>query len=337
MGKSILYIGNKLASKGRTATTIDTLSLLLQQEGITVYTASSYSNKLLRFLDMFFAVFRYSSKVSVVFIDTYSTQNFYFAVVVSKVCRLLKIPYIPILHGGNLPNRLETSAKLSEKLFKNAKVNISPSHYLLDAFKAKGYQNVKYIPNSIALQDYPFFLRKELQPRLLWVRSFAEIYNPILAIEVIKKLHKNGIEATLTMVGPEKDGTLAVCKQEAEKYNLPITFTGKMERLEWISLSKNFDIFINTTNFDNTPVSLIEAAALGLPIVSTQVGGIPYLLKDQETALLVPPNNAKAFAIAIESLLSNSSLAESLMKNGREKATTFNWELVKQEWLSLIN
>lgn len=337
MNNFILYIGNKLASKGRTATTIDTLSKLLTQEGITVYTASSCSNKLLRFLDMLIATIRYSSKVSVVFIDTYSTQNFYYAVAVSKVCRLLRLPYVPILHGGNLPSRLETHSKLSEKLFRNAKVNISPSHYLLEVFKAKGFQNVQYIPNSIPLDDYPFFLRKELQPRLLWVRSFAELYNPMLAVEVVKKLHEKGIRATLTMVGPDKDGSLEKCTLEAEKYNLPIKFTGKMERLEWISLSKAHDIFINTTNFDNTPVSLIEASALGLPIISTNVGGIPYLIEDYKTGILVPPNNAEVFVNAITDLLSNSELAKNLIQNGREKATNFNWQVVKQDWLSLIN
>lgn len=286
---------------------------------------------------MLIATIRYSSKVSVVFIDTYSTQNFYYAVAVSKVCRLLKLPYVPILHGGNLPNRLETHPKLSEKLFKNAKVNISPSHYLLDAFKAKGYENVRYIPNSIQLQEYPFFLRKEIQPRLLWVRSFAEIYNPMLAVEVVKKLHEKGIKATLTMVGPEKDGTLESCKEEAEKHKLPIVFTGKLERLEWISLSETHDIFINTTNFDNTPVSLIEAAALGLPIISTNVGGIPYLIENNKTGILVPPNNAEAFVTAIELVLSDKRVAEKLIENGREMASNFNWLRVKQDWLSLIN
>ena len=337
MKKSILYIGNKLASKGATATTIDTLSFLFEGEGYTVYTASSIKNKLFRFVDMLYATIKYSRKVSVVIIDTYSTQNFYYALAVSWLCWIFKTPYIPILHGGNLPNRLSESPSLSKKLFGNAKTNVSPSKYLIEAFKARGFNNVRYIPNSIEIDAYPFLLRKEISPRLLWVRSFAEIYNPMLAVALLKTLKEKGIEATLTMVGPEKDGSLEACKRETKKYNLPITFTGKLEKHEWIALSTSHDIFINTSNFDNTPVSLIEAATLGLPIVSTNVGGIPFLFEDGHTALLVPPNNVDKMTTAVNTLLVDSCLVVSLTKKAREKMELYDWSKVKGSWLALLS
>jgi glycosyltransferase involved in cell wall biosynthesis len=337
MRKPILYIGNKLLAKGATASTIDTLSLLLEEEGCTVYTASSMKNKVLRFIDMILATLKFSRIVSVVLIDTYSTQNFYYAVVVAKLCRTLKIPYIPILHGGNLPNRLMKNPRLSKKLFSSAKTNVSSSLYLLEAFKAKGFDNVSYIPNSIEIDKYPFFLRKDLAPKLLWVRSFAEIYNPMLGIEIIRRLLENGINATLTMVGPEKDGSLKKCKMEAEDSNLPITFTGKLDKNQWIDLSKSHDIFINTTNFDNTPVSVIEAMALGLTVVSTNVGGIPYLIDTNRNGILVPPNDAEKFAVVISSLLKDNSIANVLSKNARRKVEVFDWKEVKGSWLVLLN
>ena len=337
MKKSVLYIGNQLASKVTTASTIDTLSLLLEEEGYTVYTASSIKNKLFRFLDMLYATLKYSRKVSVVIMDTYSTQNFYYAVAVSWLCRILKTPYIPILHGGNLPSRLDKSPSLSKKLFGNAKTNVSPSKYLIEAFKARGFNNVRYIPNSIEIDAYPFLLRKEISARLLWVRSFAEIYNPMLGVELIKKLKEQGVKATLTMVGPEKDGALEACKRETKKYNLPITFTGKLEKHEWIALSTSHDIFINTSNFDNTPVSLIEAATLGLPIVSTNVGGIPFLFEDGHTALLVPPNNVDKMTTAVNTLLVDSCLVVSLTKKAREKMELYDWSKVKGSWLALLS
>ena len=104
--RSLLYIGNKLSKKGTTVSTIDTLGSLLEREGLNVYSASSFKNKLIRILDMTFKTLRYSSRVSVVLIDTYSTNNFYYALTIAKLCRMLRIPYIPILHGGNLPERL---------------------------------------------------------------------------------------------------------------------------------------------------------------------------------------------------------------------------------------
>ena len=115
--KTILYIGNKLSNNGATVTSIETLGVFLEAEGFDVYAASSAENKFLRLFDMLFSVFRYSKKVSIVLIDTYSTQNFYFAVIVAKVCRVLKVPYVPILRGGNLPSRLIKNNGLSLELF----------------------------------------------------------------------------------------------------------------------------------------------------------------------------------------------------------------------------
>ncbi|RMA57994.1 glycosyltransferase family 4 protein [Ulvibacter antarcticus] len=335
--RSLLYVGNKLSTKGVTASTIDSLSTLLEEEDYKVYTASSFKNKLLRFLDMLWAVLRYSKKVSVVLIDTYSTQNFYYAVAVAKLCRMLGLDYIPILHGGNLPDRLKKSPVLSRKLFKNAKSNVSPSMYLIEAFKSHGFDNLTHIPNSIELENYPFLLRKELQPKLLWVRSFTEIYNPLLALDVVELLQKKGIDVSLTMVGPEKDGSLEKCEKEVEKRNLPVTFTGKLKKSEWLLLSEDHDIFINTTNFDNTPVSVIEAMALGLPVISTNVGGIPHLISDKQTGILVPPNDSAAIEKAINQLLNEPDLGLTISKNARKSIETFDWQKVKVRWHVLLN
>jgi glycosyltransferase involved in cell wall biosynthesis len=335
--KSILYIGNELSKNGATVSSIETLGVFLKSEGFDVYTASSFKNKFLRLFDMLFNVFRYSRKVSVVLIDTYSTQNFYFAVIVAKLSRILGVPYIPILRGGNLPSRLIKNNRLSFRLCNGAKANVAPSMYLKEVFHHAGYKNIKYIPNSIDIRSYPFSLRKNLQPKLLWVRSFAEIYNPKLAIEIVKELHEAGINATLTMVGPDKDGSLKKCERLTHEYKLPVTFTGKLQKNEWISLSKNFDIFINTTNFDNTPVSVIEAMAVGLPVVSTNVGGIRYLIDTNTTGLLVPPKDAEAFTGAICSLLRDDFLASVLSKNARRKVEAFDWQEVKGSWLALLD
>ncbi len=334
--QELLYIGNKLATSGATISTIDSLGSQLEFEGYTVYMASSKQNKLLRLLDMMWAVFRYRRKVSCVLIDTYSTQNFFYAVGVANLCRLLKMPYIPILHGGNLPERLRRNKRLSWKLFNGAKINVSPSAYLMEEFKKEGYNNIIEIPNNIVLENYPFRLRPEPKPKLLWVRSFAEIYNPALALEVVKLLLKSDYQASLCMVGPDKDGSLERCKKIAAETSLPIKFTGRLSKSEWIDLSKEYDIFINTTNFDNTPVSVIEAMALGLPVVTTNVGGIPYLLENKRDALLVKPNDADAICESVISLIENPQTAVHLASNARKKVEKFDWEEVKHLWFRIL-
>ena len=291
MKRRILYIGNKLANNMGNVTTIDTLSELLRSEGFQVEAYSSKKNKWFRMLEMLYQVFRLRKKTDLVLIDTYSTLNFYYAVWVAKLCRLLELNYIPILHGGDLPRRLEKNPNLSKKLFQEAKINVSPSKYLLDQFKIFGINNVSFIPNSLEIGNYPFHLRKEIRSKLLWVRSFSEIYNPMLAIKIVESLNKNSISAELCMVGPEKDRNLTKCKEYVTRNDLPVTFTGKLSKKEWISLSKDYDLFINTTNFDNMPVSVIEAMALGIPEDSTNVGGKPYLIDHDFTGILESPND----------------------------------------------
>ena len=148
----------------------------------------------------------------------------------------------------------------------------------MDQFKSEGFQNLISIPNVIEIENYPFLERKKAKPNLLWVRSFAKIYNPMMAVDVFVSLKRKYPEATLCMVGPEKDGSLSIAKQKAAALELDIQFTGKLTKEEWINESKQYDIFVNTTHFDNMPVSVVEAMSLGLAVVSTNVGGIPFLL-----------------------------------------------------------
>ncbi|MBV1923704.1 MAG: glycosyltransferase family 4 protein [Flavobacteriaceae bacterium] len=335
--KHILYIGNKLSNSGSNVTSIETLGTFLKNEEYLVVTSSSKKNKLLRMIDMLYSTYKYSNKVSNVLIDTYSTQNFYYAVLVAKFCRILRLPYIPILRGGMLPNRLKMSPELCKNLFNGAKYNIAPSMYLYEAFSREGYSNLKYIPNTIAIEKYNFLLRKEIKANLLWVRSFSEIYNPLLAIKIVESLIKQSVNVSLCMVGPDTGGLLEVCKRKAEEKNLPITFTGKLSKEEWVELSKNYSIFINTTNFDNTPVSVIEAMALGLPVVSTNVGGIPFLIDNNETGLLVHPNDENQFVEKIRYLLDNPFATENLSVNARKTVETFDWEKVKTKWDTVLS
>ncbi|MCH2195586.1 glycosyltransferase family 4 protein [Kordia sp.] len=332
----IVYVGNIISGHGKTATTIETLGKLLQKEGFELKLTSNKQNKILRLADMLWAVFKYRKKLDYVLIDTYSTTNFLYAYYVSKLCISLKIKYIPILHGGNLEERLKSSKAKSELIFKNAYANISPSLFLKTVFEKYGYSNLIHIPNNVELKVYPFKERKAVKAKLLWVRSFAEIYNPQLAIRVLHGLQLNGVDASLCMVGPRKDDSFEKTQQLAKELDVEVTFTGRLSKEDWISLSEDYDIFINTTKFDNTPVSLIEAMALGIPIVSTNVGGIPYLINDQKDGILVNPNNPIEMIFHIKKLVTTPEIAQQLSQNARKKAESFDWEIVKEQWKSLL-
>jgi glycosyltransferase involved in cell wall biosynthesis len=334
--KSLLYIGNQLKDSKGTVTAIDVLGPLLEQEGYKLYYASSKQTKFLRLIDMMLTVFKTRKKVDYVLIDTYSTLNFYYAFFVSQLCRCLKLKYIPILHGGNLPARLLKNPILCGALFNHAFKNVSPSNYIKSEFEAYGFSNVLCIPNIIEITNYPILTKDFSSIRMLWVRSFSNIYNPKLAIDVLKRLQDQGLEATLCMVGPEKDGSLSEVKQYANSLDLSVHFTGKLSKQEWIEVSKDYNIFINTTNFDNMPVSVIEAMALGLPVVSTDVGGLPFLIDNNKDGILIEPNNSELFVTAIKELLVKPELTNTMIWSARKKAEQFDWEIVKKQWNKLL-
>jgi glycosyltransferase involved in cell wall biosynthesis len=225
--KNLLYIGNKLSNKNKTVTTIETLGRNLEQLNYTVTYASTYKNIGLRFLDMIYILILNRNKVDYVLIDTYSTLNFYYTYVISQLCRFFKLKYIPILHGGNLPDRLKNSPKLSNTIFKHAYKNIAPSNYTKNKFEAFGYHNIQVISNTIDLINYPIVKKEYKAINLLWVRSFSRLYNPKLAVSVLRVLKEKGYKVSLCMVGPDNDGSLIETKAFAKSLDLDVKFTGK--------------------------------------------------------------------------------------------------------------
>lgn len=335
--KNLLYIGNKLAKHGYNKTTIETLGPALELEGYEVIYCSDKKVFLLRLLDMIATTIKSARKVDYILIDTYSTKAFWYALVCSQLARYLNIKYIPILHGGNLPLRLKNNPHLSRLIFQNAYKNIAPSGYLQHEFEQAGYADVNLIPNAIPIKDYRFQLRVTLAPKLLWVRAFATIYNPKMAVDVLELLQIKYPNASLTMVGPDKDGSLWTTQNYAQEKGVSVNFTGQLTKEEWWELASEHAIFINTTNFDNTPVSVMEAMALGLPVVSTIVGGIPFLLKDLENALLVGANQAEAMSESIINLIEHPSQAAVMAQNARTTIEQIDWELIKQKWFHTLS
>ncbi|MFD1095260.1 glycosyltransferase family 4 protein [Salegentibacter chungangensis] len=335
--RRLVYIGNKLESRGGAPTFTDTFVGMLKAEGFEVESASGFKNKPLRLSHMLFNILKNASAESLVLIDTYSTQNFWYAVYAGKLCRLLKLQYIPVLHGGNLQKRLNSNPKECKALFSNAKINVIPSPYLYHIFEDYGIKNITCIPNAIPVEDYDFEQRNSVQPKLLWVRAFDSIYNPLTAIKILEKILRSYPDAELCMVGPDKDGSLSECEKYALSRDLPVKFTGKLDKRQWIELSRDYDIFLNTSGIDNMPLSVIEAMALGFPVVSSNVGGIPHLISSGENGLLVDPGDIEDFAGSIDLLVKNPSKTATISAKAREKAKNFDWAKVKADWLQLLS
>lgn len=332
----IIYVGNMLSKHGSSMNFME----LLVPKLATIFpikAASSKKNKLFRLIDMLLLIYRNRHTTKVVFIDTYSTSAFLYAHLAATLCAYLSLPYVPILHGGNLPERFNTDTKKVKSFLENAKYIISPSLFLQEFFTKKGFE-VTFIPNFITLNNYAFLERREVTPKLLWVRAFHKIYNPTLAIETLKRIVERYPKAELCMVGAPKDDSCDEVKELIEHYNLEahVRLTGILPKAEWIKLSTQYDIFINTTTIDNMPISVIEAMALGLPVVSTNVGGIPFLIEDKREGVLVKSGDVNEMSQAIFSLIEQPDQAMVLARHARKKVEAFDWAVVEEKWIRLI-
>ena len=337
MKSRLVYIGNALAVHGRAPTSADIVPSLLREEGFQVEVASSRKNVVLRMLDMLWVILRHSRSADYVLIDTYSTKNIWYAFLCSRLCHLLNLKYIAILHGGELPQRMDRSRLMAQAIFGRSFCNVAPSRYLLEALLKRGFQG-RLIPNTIPIKQFKLKKRLEFRPKILWVRAFAGLYNPQMALHVLKGISSNYPEARLSMVGPDKDGSWEECRVLARELELEcqVEFPGRLSKKDWHALSEDHDIFINTTNKDNTPVSVMEAMALGLPVVSTNPGGMPFLIEHEHDGLLVDVNDVDAMVAKIRLLLSDPSQAISLAEAARSKVEGFDWDQVKRKWRDLL-
>ena len=271
-------------------------------------------------------------------IDVFSGLAFIWAEATCWLLKILQKPYILTLHGGNLPQFARRWPGRVKKLLNSAAGVTVPSRYLLEAMHSYR-SDLRLIPNSIDLRRYSFRRRTAFHPQIVWLRAFHSIYNPILAPKVIARLVEELPDIYLTMIGSDKgDGSFQSVQDWSRQSDVLgyISWPGAVPKADVPNWLSKADIFMNTSNVDNTPVSILEAMACGLCIVSTNVGGIPYLLEHERDALLVPPDDFEAMASAIRRVITEPNLANRLSQNARLKVERLDWSIILGQWKSLL-
>ena len=309
----------------------------LEAAGWDVHLASRRRGRVTRVADLFVTMLRRYRRCDVAVVDVYSGQALRWAEMAAATLNTLRVPIVLCLHGGNLPQLFEGDPARMARLLQRAARVTAPSAYLRDA-ALPARADIDLVPNGLGLARYPYRPRASAAPRLVWLRAFHEIYRPHLAVEALAQIVRSYPDAHLTMIGPDKDGTGAATRELAVSRGLAnqVTFTGGIPKGDVGRYLSEADIFVNTTSIDNMPVSVIEAAACGLCIVSTNVGGIPHLLTHGDDALLVPPDDAGALASAIRSILDDPARAASLSAAARVTAEQFDWRPVVARWEHLL-
>ncbi len=309
----------------------------LIERGFECLLVSSKLNRYMRFLDILSTLWQKRKLIDVVCLQVYGGPSFVVENAVSWFSNVLGVPVVMVLHGGELPGFFARFPRWSRQMFRRANAVVAPSAFLAESVRRSGFDAV-VIPNAIEVEKYPFLQRCQVQPNLLWMRTFHDVYNPQMTVEVFAKLKETYPHAKLTMGGQEK-GLLEVTRQLANKLGVSdsIRFIGFLGLEDKQREFARHDIFLNTNRVDNMPVSVLEAAAFGIPIVATAVGGVPYLLQDGETGLLVQTEDADGMSRAVMRVLEEPNLAEYLSKNARALSETHDWSVVLPMWETLFS
>lgn len=308
----------------------------LSESGYSVLSCSSKINRFGRLADVVRTLVRHRRSIDLIIVEVYSGLSFVLADVASLAAALLGIPAVGVLHGGSLPDHSRKYPRWTKRVLSRFRSLVAPSAFLARGVEPLGL-SARVIPNTLDLERYPFCERLVLRPRLIWMRSFHEIYDPEMAIDVLAKVRKRFPEATLVMAGRDK-GLLQTVISRADALGLSdaVSFPGFIGHNEKIKLFMEGDIYLNTNRVDNMPVAVLEAFAMGTPVVATRVGGLPDLVRDSETGVLTAPGDASEMAAAVIRLLENPDRAHEVALNARRSVEASEWSNVLRQWESLF-
>jgi phenylacetate-CoA ligase len=247
------------------------------------------------------------------------------------VARLMGRRVILHYHSGEAADHLGRWGVLVHPWLRLAHELVVPSEYLARIFAAHGHA-ARVIPNIVSLTSFRYRDRSSLRPRLLSTRNLEPYYRVDVILEAFARLRAHLPEATLTVAGYGSEE--ARLKGMAP---MGVRFVGRVQPVEMPYLYEFSDVFVNTSVVDNQPVSILEAFAAGLPVVSTPTGDIRALVRDGSTGLVVPHNNPEAVAAAVLQLIERPSQALEMARRARREVTRFTWDAVRDSWLAVYS
>lgn len=306
----------------------------LAGDGVEVRTASAVVGGPGRALDTFRRVRSWRGTVDVVVVLGYSGRAFALTDLGSRTAAQLDVPVILWLHGGNLPGFADRHTRWVARVLGQVDALVAPSPYLA-RLGARVGREVTVIPNVLPMPPAGR-VREHGAPNVLWMRTFHPLYRPELAVAAFAELHRRRPAATLTLAGQDK-GELEATRRLVARSGLEdaVTFAGFLDPAGKAEAFAVHDLFLNTTRIDNAPVSLLEAAAHGLVVVSTPAGGIADLFSDGIDVLLA--EDAAGLAGALEAVLDDPPLAARLSAAGRRLAESATWPHVGPRWHALLD
>lgn len=248
------------------------------------------------------------------------------------IARLLRRPVILNYHSGEAPDHLSRSAVARRVMRDWVDLNVVPSTFLSDVLASFGIP-ARTVPNTIDPRQFTYRVRDPLRPRILSTRNFEPIYNVAAVLRAFARVQARRPDATLTLVGSGSQEP--ALRALAAHLNLrDVTFVGRVPPSGISQYYAEADIYVQTPSIDNMPLSILEAFASGLPVVSTGVGGVPTILTHGVHGLLAPADDDEMVAAYVMTLLESPAYARQLAAAARETCAEYEWPVARAGWLA---
>ena len=320
------------------------LAELLSGEGVTVRTIQTQPpyrptwigripvlRTLCRLLPYLLALWRGCRGAQVVHIMANSGWSWHlFAAPAVWIAKLRGVGVVLNYRGGEAEEFFAKSFRWVRPTLALVDEIIVPSDFLCEVFARRGLK-CRVVPNIIDLERFTAPTSRidaHQSLRLLVARNLEPLYDNETAIRAFKMVRHEVPTSTLTIAGtgPELERLTKIVAELGLTEG--VKFVGQVENRNMPGLMQEADIMINPSLADNMPISVLEAFASGLPVVSSNVGGMPYLISNEQTGILVTPRNPIALSAAILRLHRDTVMRARIVSAASDTARNFSWAKV---------
>lgn len=222
------------------------------------------------------------------------------------------------------------SSPIARRLLGSVAANVVPSAYFGRIFRELGVP-ARIVPNVADVARFRFRVRDPFRPVLLSTRNFEPIYDVACTLRAFAVVQAAYADASLVLVGSGRDaGALRALARALGLRN--VTFAGRVPHAAIPCFYDAADIYVQTPVVDNMPGSVIEAFASGLPVVATDVGGLPVILTHGMHGLLAPAGDHGAVAEQVLALLARPDEARRMAAAAFATCPRYAWSGVREQW-----
>ena len=252
------------------------------------------------------------------------------------IARLAGVPSIVNYRGGEAEAFLQRSANVVLPTLRRASGLAVPSGFLQQVFGRRGIHS-DIVPNIIDIERFRpgSAEQKPAFPHLVVARSLEGIYDIPTALRAFSLVRKEVPAAKLTIAGSGPE--LEALRSLASELGIQdaVEFCGRLDRTRMAELYRRATVVMNPSRVDNMPNSVLEAMASGVPLVTTDAGGIPFIVRNDVTGLIVRAGDFAAMASAVLRLLKDDECAQRLRDAALSDVQQYTWPRIRQQWAAV--